>query len=161
MPQFDFANFMPQLAWLAVFFVILYFGIVKATLPRIANLVDEREGKVSGDIAAAEKAKADSDGIHTAYEAEMKAAHDAAHAAVTEAKSVAVRATEAQLAEAGRAIDAKASAAAADLDAARGAATTEIERIAAEATGDIVDLLSGSRPDDDTARAAVRDALAA
>jgi F-type H+-transporting ATPase subunit b len=161
MPQFDFANFMPQLAWLALFFVILYFGIVKATLPRIANLVDERESTVSGDIAAAEKAKADSDGIHTAYEAEMKAAHDAAHVTVSDAKTASIRATEAKLAEAGKALDAKASAAAADLDTARNAAVTEIERIAAEATADIVHLLSGSRPDDDTARAAVRDALAA
>lgn len=155
MPQFDFANFLPQLAWLAVFFVILYFGIVRATLPRIGRLVDERENKVAGDISAAELAKSESDGVKRAYEAEMAQAHAAAHVAIAEAKTRAVRDSEARLAEAGHDIDRRAAKAGLSLEAARTAAVVEIEKIAAEAAAEIVDRLSGHRPDETEARAAV------
>lgn len=161
MPQFNFANFIPQLAWLAIFFSILYFGIVKATLPKITRVVDERDGKVSGDIAAAETAKAELDRIHQAYEAEMASAHGGAHDTIVKAKAQATRDAEARLAEANHALEAKAAIAAASLDAARTAAMGEIERVATEAAVDIVDRLSGVRPDDDSTRAAVRTAIAA
>ena len=43
MPQFEFGTvFIPQLFWLAVFFVVLYFGIVRLTLPRLGKVMDER-----------------------------------------------------------------------------------------------------------------------
>jgi F-type H+-transporting ATPase subunit b len=160
MPQFNFTYFMPQLAWLAVFFVILYFGIVKATLPRIARMVDERENKVAGDISAAELAKTEADNVHGAYEAEMAASHAAAHAKVAEAKAQATRATESRLAEAGREIEERALRAAATLEVARAAAVVEIERVAADAVAEIVEKLSGRRPDENEARAAVLGAMA-
>jgi F-type H+-transporting ATPase subunit b len=160
MPQFDFANFMPQLAWLALCFVILYFGIVRATLPRIARLVDERENKVAGDISAAELAKTESDTVHRAYEAEMAQAHVAAHRAIAEAKTQSTRTTEGRLAEAARAIEQQALRSAASLESARAAAVVEIERVAADAAAEIVEKLSGRRPDETEARAAVLGAMA-
>lgn len=56
MPQFEVANFIPQIAWLVLAFAVLYFGIVGATLPKLARTVTAREDKVSGDIIAAERA---------------------------------------------------------------------------------------------------------
>jgi F-type H+-transporting ATPase subunit b len=155
MPQFNFANFVPQLAWLAVFFVILYFGIVRATLPRIGRLVDERENKVAGDISAAELAKTESDGVKRAYEAEMAQAHTAAQAAIAEAKAQATRDSEKRLGEAAHEIEMRAAKAALSLEAARSAAVVEIEKIAAEAAAEIVGRLSGRKPDETDARAAV------
>ena len=161
MPQFEPANFLPQFVWLVAAFAILYFVIVKATLPKLARAIAAREGKISGDIGAAADAKAESDRVHQAYEAEMADAHARASGTVATAKAAVTKETEAKLAEANAGLHAKAEAAAADLDRARVAALAEIERIATEATADIVARLSGTRPDDDSARAAVRDALAA
>jgi F-type H+-transporting ATPase subunit b len=155
MPQFNFANFVPQLAWLAVFFVILYFGIVRATLPRIGRLVDERENKVAGDISAAELAKTESDGVTRAYEAEIAEAHAAAQAAIAEAKAQAIRDSEKRLGEAAHEIEMRAAKAALGLETARAAAVVEIEKIAAEAAAEIVGRLSGRKPDETEARAAV------
>lgn len=161
MPQFVPANFLPQFVWLVAAFAILYFLIVQATLPRLGRTIAAREGKVSGDIDAAQQAKTESDRVHQAYEAEMAEAHASAAATVAEAQAEVTKETEAKLAEANAGLHAKADAAAAQLEAARGAALVEIERIAAEAAAAIVARLSGEQPDESSARAAVRDALAA
>lgn len=161
MPQFELANFLPQFVWLVAVFGVLYFGIVGATLPRLGRAMAAREGKRMGDIGAAEHAKAESDGVHRAYEVEMAEAHARAHATIADAKTGVTRETEGRLAAAGAAIEAKAAEAAAGLDRARVAALGEVERIAAEAAGQIVERLSGGRPDDEAVRSAVRGALAA
>ena len=161
MPQFNFANFVPQIAWLALFFAILYFGIVRLTVPKLARVMDEREDKVKGDIAAADTAKTEADRVHDAYEAEMTQAHARAHDAIGEAKASATRATEAKLGEANAALAGKADAAFAALEARRADAMRDIEGVAADAAADIVERLGGTRPDDTTARDAARTALAA
>lgn len=159
MPQFNFANFVPQIAWLALFFAILYFGIVKATLPRLARVIDEREGKVSGDIGAADRAKVEADRVHDAYAAEMARAHAAAHGAVADAKTAATREGASRLADAKAELDARSEQALASLEAARTRAMAEVEDIAATAAADIVHRLSGNRPDGGTALLAARAAL--
>jgi F-type H+-transporting ATPase subunit b len=161
MPQFEPANFLPQFVWLVLVFGVLYFGIVGATLPKLGRAMAAREGKVAGDINAAEHAKGESDGIHHAYEAEMAEAHARAHTTVADAKADVIRETQGRLAAAGVALEAKAAEAAAGLDRAHVAALSEVERIAAEAAGQIVERLSGGRPDDEAVRSAVRGALAA
>jgi F-type H+-transporting ATPase subunit b len=162
MPQFDFAHVLvPQLAWLALFFAILYFGIVKATVPKLGRLIDERDGKVTGDISAAEQAKIEADRIHDAYETEMKQAHDSAHAAIDEAKAQAIRENEGKLHDASRALVEQQDKAFAALEVARARAMTDIEHIAVESSAEIVHRLSGVRPDEAAAYEAVRAALAA
>ncbi len=156
MPQFHLENFVPQLAWLTLFFAILYFGIVRATLPKIGGLVDRREAQVKGDIAGAETAKAEADAIRARYEAAIASAHGEAQAAVAAAKADSTRATEARLAEAGQVVDGRLAEAQASLDAARGGAMAEVERIAADAAVEIVAIVSGRRPDPNAALAAVR-----
>ena len=156
MPQFELANFIPQLAWLALFFVILYFGIVRLTLPKIGGVVDRREATVKGDIAGAETAKGQADRIREEYEAAIAAAHGSAQAAVGSAKAASTRAVEQRLAEADRMTEAHLARAQASLDAARTGAMAEVERIATEATVEIVALVSGRRPEPATALDAVR-----
>jgi F-type H+-transporting ATPase subunit b len=156
MPQFNFANFAPQLAWLAVFFAVLYFGVVRTTLPRIGKVVDGRETKVRGDIADAEAAKAEADRVRDAYEAAMAQARNQALAAVNDAKARAARAAEVRLAEADRGFEAKVAEAAAALDSERRQAMEEVERIAADAAAEIVVLVGGGRPAEEAALAAVR-----
>ena len=161
MPQFDIANFVPQLAWLTLFFAILYFGIVRATLPKVAGVVDRRSAMVDSDISTAEAAKAEADRIRQTYESAMTDARATALASTADAKAAGAKAMEAQLAAANAALDEKAAAAEASLEAARGSAMAEIERIATEAAADIVALVAGTRPDDEAARNAVRGARAA
>ena len=160
MPQFEPANFLPQMVWLVVAFAILYFVIVQTTLPRLGRTIDAREKKVMGDLNSAQRAKAEADRMQAEYEAGVVAAQEKARARVAEARAAAAHEIEANNAETGKALQAKIEAAEAALDKRRVEAIAEIESVAAEAAGDIVEKLTGQRPDAAETHAAARAALA-
>jgi F-type H+-transporting ATPase subunit b len=160
-PQFDFANvFWPQFIWLAIFFAILYFGVVRFTLPKVGRVMTAREDQVSGDVSAADKAKSEADRIGTEYDAGVAAAQDAARGTVNAARGKAQAAIEAKLADSNAAIEARAAEAQASLDAARKSAFGQIESVAADAASDIVERLTGTRPAAADAARAAQAALA-
>lgn len=155
MPQFNFANFLPQMVWLAIFFVILYFGIVRFTLPKVGRVIQAREDQVEGDVTAAERAKHEADRMAAAHDAGVAAAQDAARARLVEARVAAASGLEERLKASKAALDATAATAQGSLDAARDAAFLQIENVAADAAADIVERLTGRRPAvADAARAA-------
>lgn len=161
MPQFDFTHvFWPQIAWLAVFFVILYFGVVGPTLPKLGKVMGEREAKVMGDIASAEAAKATSDQLAADYRAGVTTAQDEARGRLAKARSDAAAALDQKLKSANARIEADTEAATAALADARSKAMTEIEAVAADAAASIVEKLTGARPAEPLAADAVRAALA-
>ncbi len=161
MPQFDFATVVwPQLAWLAVSFAILYFGIVRLTLPKLTTTMDAREAQVANDLSVAERAKHEADAMAAAYAAGIEAAHVNARAAIAQAKSKASADVESAVAAGASVIAEKAAAAERVLTAARTKALHEIEAVAAEAASDIVERLTGKRPDATLLAAASRTALA-
>ncbi len=162
MPQFDFANvFWPQLAWLALVFCVLFFGVVLPTLPKLARTVDARESKIADDIATAEAAKGKSDDLALSYQAAHVKAQEDARAALADAKAKAAASVEKKLAGANGKIDEKMASAQAELSVARNKALAEIEMIAADSAADIVEKLSGSRPVAAAAKAAAKAALGA
>jgi F-type H+-transporting ATPase subunit b len=149
MPQFDFANstVWAQVFWLAVCFVILYFGIVRLTLPKLAVTIDARETQVTGDIATAGSAKAEADALALSYVSGIEDAQNAARAKVAEARAKAAAGVEKAVAAADAKLAEKVAAAEASLSAARTKAMTEIEAVAADTAADIVERLTGKRPD--------------
>jgi hypothetical protein len=60
-PPFDSTTFASQLVWLAITFAVLYWLMAKVAIPRIAGILAARQGRVAGDIGAAEQAKANSE----------------------------------------------------------------------------------------------------
>ena len=160
MPQFDFQHvFWPQLILLAIFFVILYFGIVQLTLPKLGKVIDARENQVSGDLATAETAKSQADRLKADYDSDVAAAQETARARLAQARAEAASAMEARLAASTAALDAKAVAANQSIEAARSSALAEIEGVSAEAAAAIVEKLTGIRPDAAAAQFAARAAL--
>jgi len=61
MPQLNPAVFMPQLFWLAIVFIGLYFVLSKVALPRVDEVLDARATRIANDLdnAAALKQKAE------------------------------------------------------------------------------------------------------
>jgi F-type H+-transporting ATPase subunit b len=161
MPQFDLANFVPQLVWLTIFFAVLYFGIVRLTLPKLAKTMDAREGQVANDIATAERAKGEADQMAATYAASIEDAHKSARAAIAGAKAKAAASVEKAVTAGNAVIAEKAAAADASLANARSKALGEIESVASDAASDIVERLTGKRPDAKTMAAAAKSALAA
>ena len=143
MPQFDTANFASQLFWFGVIFAVLYFVVIRPTLPKVGKVMDARETQVAGDLDRAEQAKGAADSIRTAHEVAMKDAQGAAQAKVNAAREAAARAAEARLKELNARLEAEADAAAAALDAARASAREGLAGTVAELTGEAVAKLAG------------------
>jgi len=154
MPQFELANFIPQMAWLALVFAILYFGVVTPTLPKLGRVVQAREDKISGDVAAADAAKSHADGVAADYAAQIAASQNAARAAIAKAKDESTQAVAAKLGATDDELKAKAEAAQVQLETARTGALAEIESVVAETASDIVHKLTGARPAIESASAA-------
>lgn len=157
MPQFVPAYWFPQIFWLGVTFAVLYFLVVRPTLPKVGRVIDEREGRVAGDLDAAESAKGEADAIRTRYDAGLDEARRTAQAEVGAARDTAARAAEARLKELAARLDGDAAAATARLEAKRNEARAGLAATAAELTSEAVARLIGVTP----AAAEVEAALAA
>lgn len=156
MPQFDFAHvFWPQVAWLAVFFAVLYFGVVRLTLPKLGKVMGEREDKISGDLSAAKAAKDAADEVDARYHAEMDASREEARKAIAAAKADSARASEKSLAKAAVASEKQIADAEARIAQAVGKAQEALRDAAAESAQAIVARLTGAEPKLDAAKASV------
>jgi F-type H+-transporting ATPase subunit b len=67
MPQLVPEDMAPQLVWLAIIFAVLYGLMSAVAVPRIAATLQARDAKISGDLAAAEKANEDARALIEAY----------------------------------------------------------------------------------------------
>lgn len=156
MPQFDFAHvFWPQVSWLAVCFVVLYFGIVGLTLPRLSKVMDQREGRIAGDIDAARAAKLAADETETRYAADLERARDKARAEIEHAKQHAVRASTSRLEVAHEATDQMISSAEGRIAKAVATAEESLRQVISEVTQAVVTRVTGTEPSLDTVSAAV------
>tara|TARA_B100000686_G_scaffold190486_1_gene197170 strand:- start:6825 stop:7409 length:585 start_codon:yes stop_codon:yes gene_type:complete len=57
MPQMSIPDFMPQLVWLCIIFPIIYLSMKYIALPRISQIINNRELKISGNLTKAEEIK--------------------------------------------------------------------------------------------------------
>lgn len=159
MPQLNFADFAPQLFWLAVTFILLYLAMARLALPRVARVLDERERKLEDDLARAEKLKAEADETLAAYnkalaDARGQAQADLQRAAVAIAEENAKR--EAALAAA---LADRTRVAEQGIAAAKQAALADIRSVATDSAAAMVEKLIGSPLPADQVRAAVNAAL--
>jgi F-type H+-transporting ATPase subunit b len=76
MPQLDYHDFAPQLVWLAIAFVALYFVMSRLAVPRIEDTLAKRQGKIQGDLDAAEKANEETRALVAAYEKRLADARE-------------------------------------------------------------------------------------
>lgn len=149
-----------QLFWLLLVLAVIYFGIARGMLPKILSTVDARNGRITDDLAAAERAKAEAEATEEAYRLSMDQARAEALKVTQAAKAKTAKDAETRLHAADAELAAKAVTAEASLQAASAAAVKDIEAIAAQATGEIVAKLTGMKVGAADATKAVKAALA-
>ena len=162
MPQIDqiASIYASQLFWLVVVFGLILIGSY-LMLPKIQGTVEQRDARISGDLAAAETARAEADAADDAYQAKLGASRSEAQAAAAKAKAEAAAVTEKAVKAADAEIGAKVAAAEAQLHGQQTAALAEIETVAADAVPEIVSKVAGLKVDQQAAAQAVKTALAA
>ncbi len=159
MPQLEIGDFAPQIVWLVITFVSLYLISWKLILPRIGDVLEAREERITDDLEEAGKLKASAEEALSTYEAALADARNKAHGMAAESHA----AVMAEAAKRSDALQDKLAAEAADADkriaAARAEAVSEIRTVARDTARAVTNRLIGVEVPEDAAKAAVDAAL--
>lgn len=160
MPQLEVSTFVPQLFWLAVTFVLLYFLMAKLGLPRIGSLIEARRKRIDDDLAQAAQLKSEAEAAMAAYQQMLATARAQAQATVKETTDrLATEAAERQR-HAGEILAQQTAAAEREIVAAKERAIAGMHDIAVEVGRSITEKVMGAAPDNTNLAAAVDRAIA-
>lgn len=143
-PPFDSSNYPSQILWLAITFGVLYFFLQRVIIPRVGNILSERASRITGDLAAAEKMKAEADAAVAAYEQELAKAKANAADIASKALNASKQESAAKRQVAEAALDRLMSDAEGKIAAVKSAGMKEVGRIAEDAAAAIIKQLAGS-----------------
>lgn len=155
MPQLDISTWPPQLFWLAITFLALYFVMSRVAIPRTGGVIALRKSTIDGDLAAAQKLKTETDNAIKSYEAALAEAKAKAQAINIENRNALNAEIEAERAKLDAALGAKISAAEKKVAASRDKAMAEVADMAADIASQIVQQLTGAKVTKAAASAAV------
>jgi F-type H+-transporting ATPase subunit b len=132
---------------LVIAFVALYLIVSRIALPRVGSLLDERQNKIEGDLAEAQKLKDASDSALKAYESELAAARSRAQAISAETRDKLNATAEAERKTLEQRLSVKLADAEKTIASTRETAMSNVRGIAADAAAAIVQRLTGVLPD--------------
>lgn len=141
MPQFDPTIIATKLFWLIVTFSFLYWMMSRIALPRIGDVLEERQTRISTDLEAAAKLKAESEAVVEAYEKALADARTKAQAVLAEAQKDADAESAKRSAEFDQKINGMLTEAESRITAAKEAAQVQVRQIASDVTGAVGDRL--------------------
>ncbi len=156
MPQLNVASYLPQLVWLAICFVGLYFLMANLALPRIAAVLEERTRRREDDLGRAEDLQAQAEEVAQAYEKVLAEARGSAHASLKANTEAAKARTEAAIHARDQLLAADIAAAEDAIGVSKEAALKEATMIAAQAAQLAVAKLAGIEVDEAAAQAAAQ-----
>jgi F-type H+-transporting ATPase subunit b len=130
--------------------------LTKVLLPKVGRAIDEREGKIAGDIADARRLKEEAEAQAQAAAAELAEARAKAHKTAADAKAKATaNAAERQSVEEAK-LNARLATAEAEIRAARDQAMGNVSAIAVETAQAIVEKLTGEKVTKTAVKAAAK-----
>lgn len=155
MPQLDPTSFPTQLFWLIVCFVVLYLVMWKVVLPKIADVLRDRQERIDDDLEKAEKLRADAEEVLEAYQKTMADGRSEAQAILRAANEKISEEQAAKQADLSERIARETAEAEARIADAQQQALANIRSVAAEAAQAAAGKLSGNDVSPTEAEAAV------
>ena len=86
MPQLDVQTYASQIFWLIVSFIVLYFLVAKVAMPRISEVLEERQERIEDDLDKAETLKKEAYLVKIEYEKALSSAREKASDATRQAQ---------------------------------------------------------------------------
>ena len=160
MPQLEASTFISQLFWLAITFVGLYLVMWKVVIPRVADVLRDRQERLDDDLEKAEALRNEAASVLEAYEKTVADGRARAQAILREAADQNDKAAAIRQAALGEQLAQQTAAAEARIEGARKKALANIRSIAAEAAQAATLRLSGATITQDEAEEAVAAILA-
>lgn len=145
MPQLDPDTFSPQLIWLAITFIGLYFVMARMALPRIGHAIEQRRSRIANDLDQAQALKEATDRAVAAYEERMAEARANAHAIAQATRQRLKEEVDAERARIDADLAAKVALAEKRIAKVKENTLEEIQKVAADLAGDIVAQLIGTK----------------
>ena len=147
MPQLEqIDTFASQIFWLIVSFGVLYYMMARVVLPRIADIMAEREDRVAQDLARAQTLKLQSEQIMEEYEAALGEARAEAAIALKQATDEVSAEVASRQDEVTAKLNAKAAEAESRIDKAKQEALANVKVVASDVSQAAVGKLLGSAP---------------
>ncbi len=143
LPQLDFATFPPQLIWLAITFIVLYVLMSRVALPRISQVLEERQHKIEDNLKKAETLKEEAEAAAEAYEKALAEARAEAHGIMLETHNRIAEEAAKKQAELGAELEAEIKAAEARILDAKNAAMAGLSEVATEVAISAAEKVSG------------------
>ena len=159
MPQLDFSTFPTQWVWLAITFVVLYVLMAKVALPRVGQVLEERQNRIDDNLEMAGSLKQEAEAAAEAYEKSLTAARAEAQAVIREvAEQVTTEASKKTEELAGK-LSVQVKTAEDKITAAKDAAVAGLRDVAIEVAGEIAAKLTDDKVADKAVSAAVDAAM--
>lgn len=155
MPQLNFADFPPQLIWLAIVFIGLYLLMDRWLVPSIGSVLEARHGRIEGDLADAKRLKDETAKAIADYERALSDARSKAGAMAQGERESLKNEIDAERAKVEAQLTGRLAQAEAQIKAAKDTAMGEVHGIAGETVEAIVQELLGIKVEKHEALAAV------
>ncbi|MTI42908.1 F-type H+-transporting ATPase subunit b [Roseibium hamelinense] len=158
-PPFDSSTFASQILWLAITFGLFYWIMKNVAVPRIAGILEDREDRIAGDIAEANRLKQETDEAIAAYEQALAEARAKAHGIAQDTRSKLKADQEARREKAEADLNKKLIDAEAQIAKVKSEALDQVGDIASETTSALVEALIGKAPTKTDLNKAVKSAM--
>lgn len=158
LPQLNPEVFAPQLFWLALAFGALYLIMSRVALPRIGEVIEERQMRMQRDLDEAERLKAETEKALAAYEVALAEARGKAHRIASEKRDALNAEVAQKRADVEQRITDKIAEAERRIVATKAGALSQVTDIAAETAQAIVEKLIGKQVKIDDVRKLVQSA---
>ena len=158
LPQLDTSTYPSQLLWLAISFGALYLVLSRVLLPKIANAIETRHGRIAADLANAEKLNDDARKASEAYDAALADARAKANAIAQDNRARVLKELDAEQAKVDEELAGKMATAEKQVATMRNKAMGEVSSIAGQLVEDVVNELTGSKPTAASVKSAISSA---
>ncbi len=155
LPQLHVPDFAPQLIWLAITFGALYFILSRWSLPRVAEVLEERRNRIQRDLDEADRLKGETEKALAAYEQELAAARGRAGAIARETRERLAAEVEEERTRVDAQVNAKLAEAEERITEMKSDALAQVNQIATDTAGLIVEKLIGAEVSAEEARHAL------
>lgn len=159
MPQFDPTTFASQLFWLLVAFVLLYIVVSRFAIPRIGEVMEQRQKMVDDDLDRAHQLKSETDEAIQAYEKALAEARARAQDTLRQTQEEISKAAEARNKEVSDRLAKQIKTGEANIAKARDEALAQVKAIAGGAAVAAVSKLVGVDVDEAAVETAVASAM--
>jgi F-type H+-transporting ATPase subunit b len=146
MPQLEYEYFIPQIVWLLITFGVMYVIMARVALPRISDVVSNRNQRIDSDLSDADQLKKEAEAAHQDYETALAHAKSEAHRIAQDMRDRLANETARLKADLDARLAEQTATAEASISSAKAEALGNVRGLAGDAASSVIERLLGDKP---------------